>query len=126
MAVFPDDLLNLNYFTVLEIRLQHKEQVRLSVTQPGCASAGADLRDEISGKSKFTCYVSGFKFGILGIAAMFGWGMAIVMMLASLYIGYSASVLAAIIRLIWAFIDGFIAGVVVAWVYNLCGQRGGQ
>ena len=54
----------------------------------------------------------------IGIAAMFGWGNALVDVLASLYIGYEASVIGAIIGAIWAFIDGFIAGVVIAWIYN--------
>lgn len=54
----------------------------------------------------------------LGIVAMFGWGTAMVVPLASLYIGYSASVLGAIVGGIWAFVDGFVAGVVIAWVYN--------
>ncbi len=56
--------------------------------------------------------------GCLGIMAMFGWGTALVAPLASLYIGYGASVAGAIIGLIWAFVDGFIAGVVIAWIYN--------
>lgn len=54
----------------------------------------------------------------IGIAAMFGWGNALVETLASLYIGYEASVIGAIIGAIWAFIDGFVAGVVIAWIYN--------
>jgi hypothetical protein len=55
----------------------------------------------------------------VGIAAMFGWGNAIVDALASLYIGYGASIIGAIIGAVWAFVDGFIAGVVIAWIYNL-------
>lgn len=55
----------------------------------------------------------------VGITAMFGWGDAIVGTLASLYIGYGPSFVGAIIGAIWAFIDGFIAGVIIAWVYNL-------
>jgi len=54
----------------------------------------------------------------VGIAAMFGWGNAIVDALASLYIGYAASIIGAIIGAVWAFVDGFIAGVVIAWIYN--------
>jgi hypothetical protein len=56
--------------------------------------------------------------GCLAITAMFGWGTALIAPLASLYIGYSASILGAIIGVIWAFIDGFVAGVVIAWIYN--------
>ena len=54
----------------------------------------------------------------LGIVAMFGWGVAMVNVLASLYIGYGASVVGAIIGAVWAFVDGFFAGIVIAWVYN--------
>lgn len=54
----------------------------------------------------------------LGICAMFGWGSALIAPFASLYIGYSASIAGAIIGGIWAFCDGFIAGYVIAWIYN--------
>ncbi len=56
--------------------------------------------------------------GCVGITAMFGWGNALLAALASLYIGYQASVIGALIGAAWAFVDGFIAGVVIAWVYN--------
>jgi hypothetical protein len=54
----------------------------------------------------------------IGIAAMFGWGAALVAPLASLYIGYAASVGGALIGAIWAFVDGYVAGIVIAYVYN--------
>lgn len=54
----------------------------------------------------------------IGIAAMFDWGTVLVNALGSLYIGYRASVIGAVIGAAWAFIDGFIAGVIIAWVYN--------
>jgi hypothetical protein len=60
-----------------------------------------------------------FSVFCLAIMAMFGWGVAIVAALASLYIGYSASIAGAVIGAIWAFIDGFVAGAVIAWIYNL-------
>lgn len=55
----------------------------------------------------------------LGIIAMFHWGTEMVAMLSSLYLGYSASILGAIIGAIWAFIDGLVAGVIVGWIYNM-------
>jgi len=55
----------------------------------------------------------------IGITAIFGWGNALVEVLASLYIGYGASITGAIIGSVWGFIDGFIAGLVIAWIYNL-------
>jgi hypothetical protein len=54
-----------------------------------------------------------------GLFAMFGWGTALVETLASFYIGYSASIGGAIIGAIWALVDGFVAGVIIAWIYNL-------
>ena len=53
-----------------------------------------------------------------GIIAIFGWGIALVNAISSLYIGYGPSVLGAIIGAIWGFVDGYIAGVVIAWLYN--------
>ncbi len=53
-----------------------------------------------------------------GITAIFGWGINLVDVFSSLYIGYGPSVLGAIIGAIWAFVDGFVGGVIIAWVYN--------
>ena len=55
---------------------------------------------------------------VVGITAIYGWGDVLVEVLASLYIGYGPSLAGAIIGAIWAFVDGFIAGIVIAWVYN--------
>jgi hypothetical protein len=55
---------------------------------------------------------------IAGITAMFGWGNAFVDLMASCYIGYSASILGAIIGGIWALVDGFIGGFCIGWLYN--------
>lgn len=57
----------------------------------------------------------------VGITAIFGWGAALVDVLGSLYIGYGASFLGAVVGAIWAFVDGLIAGVIIAWVYNQVG-----
>ena len=54
----------------------------------------------------------------IGISAMFGWGSSLVTSLSSLYIGFSASIIGAFIGAVWAFADGFFAGVVIAWIYN--------
>lgn len=53
-----------------------------------------------------------------GIAAMFGWGEALVRSWASLYIGFGASFIGAVIGAVWAFVDGYVGGVIIAWVYN--------
>ena len=55
----------------------------------------------------------------LGITAMFNWGGGIVAGLGTLYIGYGPSVLGAIIGAIWAFVDGLVAGAIIAWIYNM-------
>ncbi len=56
---------------------------------------------------------------VAAILAMFGWGAEFVTTLGSFYIGYQATVVGAVIGAAWAFADGFIAGIIIAWVYNL-------
>jgi hypothetical protein len=76
--------------------------------------------------NKFSPNALGVAIGVLwaayiffcGITAMFGWGSALVTAFASLYIGYGASIPGAIIGALWGFVDGYIAGVVIAWLYN--------
>ena len=76
--------------------------------------------------NKFSPNALGIAVGVLwatyvffcGITAMFGWGIALVDAISSLYIGYGPSVVGAIIGAVWAFVDGYIAGVVIAWLYN--------
>ena len=63
-------------------------------------------------------YVAG-----LAIVAMFGWGTDLVAPLASLYIGFSASIIGAIIGAGWAFFDGLVAGVVIAVIYNAVARQ---
>jgi len=53
-----------------------------------------------------------------GITAMFGWGVALVETISSLYIGYGPTLAGSIIGGAWGFLDGYIAGFVIAWVYN--------
>jgi len=56
---------------------------------------------------------------IMSFTAMWwGWCDAMVELMASIYIGYSATVLGAFIGLVWAFADAFIGGFVIAWLYN--------
>jgi hypothetical protein len=53
-----------------------------------------------------------------GIFAIFSWGNVLVATLGSFYLGYGPSIVGAIIGAIWAFTDGFVAGAVIAWIYN--------
>jgi hypothetical protein len=53
--------------------------------------------------------------GLLGAA---GWGRPVVDVLGSLYLGYRPTLPGSVIGGAWAFVDGALAGVVVAWLYN--------
>ena len=56
---------------------------------------------------------------VLGlIAALLGWGVLIVQVLSSLYVGYSPSIIGIISGGVWGFADGFVFGFLVAWLYN--------
>ena len=60
-------------------------------------------------------------FGVflLGLAAaLFDWGVPVVAVLSSVYIGYSPSFVGSIAGAVWGFVDGFIGGVIMAWLYN--------
>ena len=50
--------------------------------------------------------------------AMFGWADKIVDVFGSLYIGYAPTFIGAIIGAIWAFVDAFVGGLLIAWLYN--------
>lgn len=39
--------------------------------------------------------------------------------LSAFYFGYTFSFVGGLVGLFWGFIDGFIAGVLIAWFYNL-------
>jgi hypothetical protein len=60
---------------------------------------------------------------LLGWIAAFGWGKEMVTVLSSLYIGYKPTFVGGIIGGIWAFVDGAIAGAIIAWVYNLVAKK---
>ena len=56
---------------------------------------------------------------LMGITSTFtGYGETLIYLIRSIYIGYSASIIGSFIGAIWAFIDGFICGSVLAWLYN--------
>lgn len=59
-----------------------------------------------------------FTFFLGLMAAFFEWGVGLVWVLASLYIGYSPTFVGTIAGAVWAFVDGFAAGVMIAWLYN--------
>jgi hypothetical protein len=56
---------------------------------------------------------------VLGIVAGFlGWGVGIGVALSTLYVGYDATLIGAIAGAVWAFVNGLVAGVLIAWFYN--------
>ena len=55
---------------------------------------------------------------LLGILGMFGFGETLIALISRVYIGYTTSVVGAIIGAIWGFIDAFVCGAVLAWIYN--------
>ena len=63
-----------------------------------------------------TCAVFTFVLGLL--AAIFGWGVELARVMASLYIGFSPTFAGTIAGTVWAFAVGFIAGVMIAWLYD--------
>ena len=61
---------------------------------------------------------------LLGITtALAGWGILVVQVLATLYIGYEPTLLGAITGAVWAFVDAFIVGILFAWIYNKLVRR---
>ena len=56
---------------------------------------------------------------LLGLSAwLFNWGNEWVDIIATVYRGYGQSFLGALIGAVFAFIDGVIGGVLIAWFYN--------
>ena len=74
-----------------------------------------------------------------GLTCAFVWGLGLffltwwviafdgatgeVTFLGRIYRGYNISPIGSVIGLIWAFADGFIGGVVFAWLYNILATR---
>ena len=59
-----------------------------------------------------------FAFVIGMSAGLFGWGWTFVEVMSSLLIGYMPTIVGSITGAVWAFVDGFIAGVIIAFLYN--------
>ncbi|MFC1649010.1 bacteriophage holin [Nanoarchaeota archaeon] len=64
----------------------------------------------------FTCAICCFFIALT--AWLWGWGTAIVDLIGTVYIGYEATGVGALIGIVYGFIDGFIGGVLIAWFYN--------
>ncbi len=59
-----------------------------------------------------------FFFMIVVISMYANWGGAVVSLLGSLYMGVEATWTGALLVLPWAFVDAFIGGFIMAWLYN--------
>lgn len=56
---------------------------------------------------------------ILGVVAMrYNYGKPFVDLMASIYMGYGATLKGSFVGAGWAFVDGFVSGLVFGWVYN--------
>jgi len=56
---------------------------------------------------------------LLGLSATFlGWGVEMAQTLSSLYLGYGPTLVGTITGAVWAFVDGLVAGCLIAWFYN--------
>jgi hypothetical protein len=71
----------------------------------------------------------GFALGLIwGLAMLllgwfgwwFHWGLAFTHVMGSMYVGFEPTFSGGIIGAIWGFVDFFIFGILVAWVYNCC------
>lgn len=57
---------------------------------------------------------------LMGLVAFhFMYGTAFVSTMGALYVGYEASILGSVIGGLIGFVDAFIVGVIIAWLYNV-------
>jgi ABC-type transport system involved in multi-copper enzyme maturation permease subunit len=60
-----------------------------------------------------------FSVFILGImATFFGWGAPLALILSSVYVGFTPTVAGTMAGAVWGFAEGFIFGIMIAWLYN--------
>lgn len=55
---------------------------------------------------------------IMGILSNFGYGKMFVAVMDSIYIGYKNNLIGSLIGTLWGFVDGCIAGAIIALLYN--------
>ncbi|MFB6178528.1 MAG: bacteriophage holin [Halorientalis sp.] len=55
---------------------------------------------------------------VLGITSRIGWGDRWRSLLADVYVGYDETITGTLIGAVWAFVDGFTGGYLLAWLYN--------
>lgn len=58
---------------------------------------------------------------VLGWAGwLSGWGRPMIEIIGTVYLGYKATFLGTIIGAVWGFVDLFVAGIIIAAIYNAC------
>jgi hypothetical protein len=57
-----------------------------------------------------------FVMGIVSLVS--GRGRGIVALLSEWYVGFSPTILGSLIGAAWGFADGFLGGLLIAWIYN--------
>lgn len=57
-----------------------------------------------------------FMLGLL--AALLSWGVPIAVILSSLYVGFGPTFIGSVAGAVWGFVNGLIAGLLIAWLYN--------
>ena len=68
--------------------------------------------------------ISAFSLFLLGLTAgLFDWGTELVNFLGTFYRGYGPDLAGASVGALWGFIDGFIGGMLVAWLYNVLAKK---
>jgi len=56
---------------------------------------------------------------LLGLAsALFDWGTGFAAALSTVFIGYAPTFVGSVTGAVWAFAEGFVAGSLLAWLYN--------
>jgi hypothetical protein len=57
------------------------------------------------------------------ISVMTGYSKEILTLIASVYPGYTLSLMGSLIGLAYGFLDGFISGFILAWIYGKLAER---
>lgn len=77
--------------------------------------------------SRLNAKAFGLAFGVLwaagivfmGLTAMVcTWAKPFVDVVSVMYVGYSATIVGCVIGAVWGFVDAFIGGFLLAWLYN--------
>ena len=61
----------------------------------------------------------GLSMLFLGWAATFGWGVSLVELFSSFYVGFDSSFVGGLIGGVWGFVVGGVMGAILAFFYNL-------